>query len=191
MAATFVYFILPAHPADLRPADLRGADPDLDGGDRLRRACADAGDPDLHVRQPRQFSAAGGAVLRAGRRDHGPRRHRQPRRHLGGLHRRRRARLARRDHGGVVGIVRRHGAHHRRHRGRHRPAAVSVADQARLQRTLRRGADHLVGRGRGDHSAVDLDDPLRHDGAGLGDKAVHRRHFAEPADRRGRRRSTC
>ena len=126
-----------------------------------------------------------------GRRDHGPRRHRQPRRHLGGLHRRRRARLARRDHGRVVGTVRRHGAHHRRHRGRHRAAAVSVADQARLQRALRRSADHLVGRGRGDHPAVDLDDPLRHDGAGLGDKTVHRRHPAEPADRRGRRRSMC
>ena len=48
------------------------------------------------------------------------------------------------------------------------------------------GADHLFGRGRGDHSAVDLDDPLRHDGAGLGDQAVHRRHPAEPSDRRRR-----
>ena len=138
----------------------------------------------------RQFSAARGAVFCAGRRDHGPRRHRQSRRHLGGIDHRRRTRLARGDDGRVVGTVRRHGAYIRRHRGRHRPAAVSLAHQARLHRALRGEPDHLVRRRRRDHSAVDLDDPLCHVGAGIGDQAVHRRHPAEPADRRRRRRST-
>ena len=53
-------------------------------------------------------------------------------------------------------------------------------------RALRGQPDYLVRRGRRDHSAVDLDDPLRHDGAGVGDPAVHRRHPAQPADRRCR-----
>ena len=97
-----------------------------------------AGDPDLHVRQPRQFPAARRAVLRAGRRDHGPRRHRQPRRHLGRIHHWRRARLARRDHGGFVGTVRRDGAHLRRHRGRDRQAAVSLAHQTWLYASVSR-----------------------------------------------------
>ena len=68
------------------------------------------------------------------------------------------------DDGGVLGTVRGHGAYFGRHRGRHRPAVVSVADQAWLQRALRHQPDHLLGRGRGDHSAVDRDDPLRDDG---------------------------
>ena len=61
----------------------------------------------------------------------------RPRRRLGGLDHRRRPRLARGDDGRVVRTVRRHGAHLGRHRGRGRPADLSVADQARLQRALR------------------------------------------------------
>ena len=187
MSAGFVYFILPAILLILGLPIFVVLILTSMAAIAVRRACADAGDPDLHVRQPRQFSAAGGAVLRAGRRDHGPRRHRQPRRRLGGVDHRRRARLARGNDRRLVGTVRRHGAHLGRHRGRHRQAVVSVADQARLRRALRGEPHHLFGRGRRDHPAVDLDDPLRHDGAGLGDQAVHRRHPAEPADRRCRR----
>ena len=123
-----------------------------------------------------------------GGRDHGPRRHRRAGGDLGGVDHRRRARLAGGDDGGVLGTVRRHGAYLGGHRRRHRAAVVSVADQARLQRALRHQPDHLLGRGRGDHPAVDRDDPLRHDGGGLRDQTVHRRHFAEPADRHRRRR---
>ena len=109
-------------PAGARAADLSRPARDLARRSAVRRRRADGSDPDLHVRQPRQFSAAGGAVLRARRRDHGAGRHRAARGRLGDVDDRRRARLARGDDGRGLRAVRRDGAHFGRHRRGGRPA---------------------------------------------------------------------
>ncbi len=77
--AYLIFFGLPVDPADPRLSDLSHPARDRDRRGPHRRRRADRGDPDLHVRQPRQFPAARGAVLRARRRDHGARRHRAAR----------------------------------------------------------------------------------------------------------------
>jgi hypothetical protein len=51
-----------------------------------------------------------------------------------------------------------------------------------------RFAVNLIRRSCRDHPAVDLDDPVRDDGASLGDQIVYRRHIAERFDRHCRRR---
>ena len=184
------YFVLPAVAADSRLADLSRAAGDLPGRRAVRRRRADRGGPDLPVQRARQLSAAGGAVLRAGRRDHGAGRHRAPGRGLGDVADRRRARLARGDDGRGLGAVRRDGAHRGRHGRGGRPDDLSVAPGQRLQRALLGRADRVVGRHRGGDPAVDRDDPLLGVGAAVGGRAVHRRHPAEPADRL-RRRALC
>ena len=173
-------------PSDSRAADLSRAAGDVPGGGAVRRRRADRSRADLSVRRARQSPAAGGAVLRAGRRDHGARRHRAPRRGLGHLGDRRHTRLARGDDGRGLRAVRRDGAYGGRHGGGGRPDDLSVAARRRLQRALLGRLDRLVGRHRRGHSAVDRDDPLFGVGAAIGDCAVHRRHPAEPADRLGR-----
>ena len=114
---------------DYRPSDFPRSRPDFACRDRLRRPCADDGNSDLHVRKSRQFSAARRPLFRAGRRDHGARRDRATRRSLGGVDYRRHPRIARGHHGGVVGIVRRHGTHVGGHRCCGRPAAIPLAQE--------------------------------------------------------------
>ena len=60
--------------------------------------------------------------------------------------------------------------------------------ERRLRRPLHGEPDRVLGRHRSRHSALDRDDPLQHVGAAIGDRAVHRRHPAKPADRARRRR---
>ena len=186
MPAVAVYFVLPVDPAHSRAADLSRAAGDVPGGGAVRRRRADRGGADLSVRRARQPAAAGGAVLRAGRRDHGAGRHRAPGGGLGDLGGRRRARLAGGDDGCGLRGVRRDGAYGGRHRRGGRPHDLSVATRRRLQRALLGRPDRVVGRHRRGHSAVDRDDPLFGVGAAIGDCAVHRGHPAEPADRSGR-----
>ena len=94
--------------------------------------------------------------------------------------------LARGHDGRVLGTVRRDVAYRGRHRRRDGPDALSGAQGGWLQRALRGGPDRVVGRDRGGDPAVDRDDPLRDVGRAVGGAAVHRRHPAEPSDRRHR-----
>ncbi len=183
----FVFFGLPVILLIDGLPDLSHPAGDLDrrGDDRHHRH-PDRRHPDLHVRQPRQFSAACRPILRAGRRDHGARRHRAAHHRHGHGHRRRRARLARGDDGRGLRTVRRDVAYRRRHRRCHGPHDLSVAEGGRLQRPLRRRPDRLVGRDRRRHSAVDRHDPLRGVGGAIGGAAVHRGHPAEHSHRRHR-----
>ena len=71
-----------------------------------------------------------------------------------------------------------------RDNGRHgggRHADLSEDARGRLQRALRRGADHRGRRARQSHSAVDRHDHLRHRLRHLGHPAFRRRHRAGPA----------
>ncbi len=65
---------------------------------------------------------------------------------------------------------------------------LSVAPGEWLQSVILHWSDHLVGRGRRDHSAVDRHDPLFNDGTGISAGLVHRRRPAEHSDWHHRRR---
>ena len=188
MTGYLVYFGLPVVLLSIGFPDLPHPARHLARRRPLPRRRADGDDPDLHVRQPRQFPAARRSVLRAGGRDHGAGRHRAARHRLGDVDDRRRARLARGDDGRGLGTVRRDVAHRGRHGRRHGPDDLSLAARQRLQRPLRGRADRVLGRHRGRHPALDRDDPLFDVGAAIGRVPVHRRHPAEPPHRRGRRR---
>ncbi len=148
----------------------------------VHAGAADRGAAD-HVRQHRQFRAAGGAVLHLCRRTDGPRRHGAAAGCRGDCpvrrHSRRRADHDRRRRRAVR-------LHFRVDRGngcRPRTAVLSAAAQDRLRREILDRRHHLRRLSRQHHSSLDRDDPVLRGRRAVGDQAVCRRR--DPGHRAG------